>query len=194
MSLSFNCVSVARPLTSLQYEPMRGAMDSGMPGLIKGVGRGVAGLGLKPLIGAVDLVTRAAEGIRNTTTYWEEKKRGRVRPPRFFGKDKVLQPSSLRRALGQELLYTVEEARYRGDFYMHHFEEDLTIVVISDRNIISLNKANIQIEEWHVRIKGSSASDLFGLFSMASVGAIGSFLFNLVSSASLAMSCCFFCC
>ena len=65
-------------------------MDNGIPGMLKGIGRGLIGIGLKPIIGVVDLVTRTAEGIRNTATYWEEKNRGRIRPPRYFSRDKVL--------------------------------------------------------------------------------------------------------
>ena len=65
-------------------------MDSGVPGMVKGIGKGIAGFGLKPVIGVVDFFTRTAEGIRNTASYWEQKKRERSRPPRYFGRDKVL--------------------------------------------------------------------------------------------------------
>ena len=47
--------------------------------------------GLKPAVGVVDLVTRTAEGIRNTTTYWDDKGRQRVRPPRYFGAEGLLE-------------------------------------------------------------------------------------------------------
>src|SRR3990167_6350300 len=99
--------------------------------MLKGVGRGVIGLGLKPMVGAVDMLTRTAEGIRNTATYWEEKNRGRVRPPRYFGRDKVLEIYSEHRAIGQEILYTLELGRYRSNFYIDHVEEANTIVLIS---------------------------------------------------------------
>jgi vacuolar protein sorting-associated protein 13A/C len=121
---------------------------------VKGIGRGVIGLGLKPVIGVVDFVTRTAEGMRNTATYWEEKRRGRVRPPRYFGRDKVLELYSEPKALGQELLYTLELGKYRKEFYVHHIEEENTIIIVSDNHILSVNKLNVKQEEWHVKIKG----------------------------------------
>jgi hypothetical protein len=44
----------------------------------------------KPAVGVVDLVTRSAEGLKNTTTYWEEGSKKRVRLPRFIGGDGVM--------------------------------------------------------------------------------------------------------
>ena len=56
-------------------------------------------------------------------------------------------------ARGQELLYLIEEGKYRDRYYMHHLEEDNTIILISDLHILSINKFNVLIEEWHVNIQ-----------------------------------------
>lgn len=122
--------------------------------MVKGLGRGVIGLGLKPVIGAVDFVTRTAEGVRNTATYWDEIRRGRIRPPRFFGRDKVLETFSEFKSCGQEILYTVERGRYRNEFYMHHIEEETTIILISDTHIVSVSRFDTKQEDWHVKISG----------------------------------------
>jgi vacuolar protein sorting-associated protein 13A/C len=121
---------------------------------LKGVARGVAGFGIKPAVGVVDLVTRTAEGIRNTTTYWDEKHRLRVRPPRYFGGDRVLQPYNLEKSEGQELLFTIEEGKYQTDFYMFHIDIENSVIIISDNHVISINRFNIKLEEWNVCIKG----------------------------------------
>ena len=122
--------------------------------MVKGIGRGVIGFGLKPMIGAVDLVTRTAEGVRNTATYWDEIRRGRIRPPRYFGRDTVLETFSEYKACGQEMLYTVERGRYRSEFYMHHIEEETTIILISDFHILSVSRFDTKQEDWHVKISG----------------------------------------
>jgi len=134
------------------YEPLRGAYDDRFSGMVKGVGRGVIGLGLKPAIGVVDLFTRTAEGVRNTATYWDEIRRGRVRHPRYFGRDKVLETFSDYKSVGQELLYTLEHGRYRNEFYMHHIEEETTIIIISDLHILTVSRFDTKQEDWHVKI------------------------------------------
>lgn len=47
-------------------EPIRGGSKSGFTGAIKGVGKGMIGLVLKPVHGTLDLVTLTARGITNT--------------------------------------------------------------------------------------------------------------------------------
>ena len=56
-------------------------------------------------------------------------------------------------AYGQEILFTIENGKYRDRFYMYHLEEDNTIILISDTHILSINKFNTHIEEWNVRIR-----------------------------------------
>jgi len=129
-------------------------------------------------------VTRTAEGIRNTTTYWDEKHRLRVRPPRYFGSDRLLQvrcrarcrrqqrasinlslhpplrtficaqPYCREKSEGQELLYTLEEGKYQKDYYMYHINIENSVIIISDNHVISINRFNIKLEEWNVQIKG----------------------------------------
>ncbi len=48
----------------------------------KGLGRGMVGTVAKPLAGTFDLLSQAAEGVSNTGTYFNQKKRNRIRYPR----------------------------------------------------------------------------------------------------------------
>lgn len=75
-------------VTGLVTQPVKGAQEEGALGFAKGVGKGLVGVVLKPTVGVVDLATKTTEGIRNTTTYFDEKSY-RVRPPRFIGPTKV---------------------------------------------------------------------------------------------------------
>lgn len=59
-------------------------------------------------------------------------------------------------AFGQQILFTIENGKYKEQFYMHHIEEDNTIILISDTHILSINKYNTQIEEWNVSIRDIS--------------------------------------
>ena len=53
--------------------------------------KGIAGLVVKPVVGAIDLASKTAEGLKNTANYFDDKPNElRVRPPRvFYGKDSI---------------------------------------------------------------------------------------------------------
>lgn len=80
-----------RGISGVFTEPVRGAKRDGVRGFFVGISRGITGLYVKPGVGAVDLLTRTAEGIRNTTTYWEDGEKVRVRLPRYIGNDGLIE-------------------------------------------------------------------------------------------------------
>ncbi len=81
--------SVASGAEGLVMKPMQGAEKEGIGGFFKGLGRGVVGAVTKPIIGVFDLASNVSEGIKNTTTVFEEDL-DRQRLPRFIGKDGIL--------------------------------------------------------------------------------------------------------
>jgi len=54
-------------------KPIEGAQNEGIQGFVKGIGQGFTGLALKPLTGVIDVVSKTAEGIRNTSAYFDDK-------------------------------------------------------------------------------------------------------------------------
>ena len=73
-------------------EPVRGAIDGGTKGFIKGVGRGLVGVVAKPTSGLAALVSKTTEGLasdaKRVTVRGKEAKGGhelRVRQPRELG-------------------------------------------------------------------------------------------------------------
>jgi hypothetical protein len=108
-------------LTGVLVEPVKGLQREGMVGFGKGVVGGVVGILTKPAVGCIDLLSKTAEGIKNTTTYFEEHRLSRIRPPRYFGPDRVLRSYNYRRAEGQEVLYTLEGGKYHNEWYVSHF-------------------------------------------------------------------------
>jgi len=70
-------------------KPIEGAQKGGIVGFGKGVLKGVIGVAVKPITGAMVLITKTGEGFKNTAQYFEPKKM-RYRYPRYFGADKIL--------------------------------------------------------------------------------------------------------
>ena len=56
---------MAGGITGLVEKPYEGAKEKGFNGFVKGTFRGVSGLILMPLSGAIDFVSMTSEGIKN---------------------------------------------------------------------------------------------------------------------------------
>jgi vacuolar protein sorting-associated protein 13A/C len=76
-------------MTGIVTQPLEGARNSGIEGFVLGIGKGLLGMVAKPVVGVVDFASNVSEGIKNTTTVFEEEL-DRQRLPRFIGKDGVL--------------------------------------------------------------------------------------------------------
>jgi vacuolar protein sorting-associated protein 13A/C len=115
---------------------MEGAEKGGAAGFAKGVGKGFVGyvyiggklqdltllcsLFTKPAVGVMDFLAASTEGIRNTTTVFDQQDLDRVRLPRFIASDGVLRPFSAREALGQSWLKDLDAGAYFHESYVAH--------------------------------------------------------------------------
>jgi len=106
-------IGIYKGITGIVVEPIKGAQREGALGLVKGMGRGLAGVVLKPTIGAVDLVTRTAEGIKNTAVYFDEKLKAPVRPPRYLPPDNLVTVYHFEKSFGQQIVRTLPEPALR---------------------------------------------------------------------------------
>lgn len=106
-------------VTGIYEKPLEGLQREGGLGLLKGIGLGVSGVVIKPVVGAIDLVTKTTEGIRNTTTFFEERERHRVRLPRHVADDRVLRPYSREAATAAFLLRTQLPAPFNTEDAYH---------------------------------------------------------------------------
>ena len=71
--------------------PREGFQRDGASGFALGAVQGIAGLFVKPVTGAMDLVTKTSQGIENITSQNNQFSDERLRPPRaFYGKEKVI--------------------------------------------------------------------------------------------------------
>ncbi|KIX05154.1 uncharacterized protein Z518_06026 [Rhinocladiella mackenziei CBS 650.93] len=145
--------SMASGIGGLARHPLEGAEREGALGFVKGVGKGVLGLATKPAIGAFDLASNVAEGVRNTTTVFDAEGLDRVRLTRFIGMDGIVRPYSQREALGQFWLKTCDDGKYFSEDYIAHLElegRDMMVMITYDR-ILMIRTKKLRME-WDVKL------------------------------------------
>lgn len=144
-------LGIYKGITGVVLEPIKGGQEEGAVGVFKGIGKGLAGIVLKPVVGAVDLVTRTTEGIKNTTTYMDEKSKAPIRPPRYFGADGLTRIFDYEKAAGQLVLRTLTERRGRRDIYESHVLLKEKLVILSRRHIFVLNQDGLNFgSKWKI--------------------------------------------
>ncbi|KAL0480379.1 hypothetical protein AKO1_002824 [Acrasis kona] len=101
-------------VTGIYKEPRKVTADGGDTwDMIKGVGRGIIGIPTKPITGIVDFTAKATEGLANGLDSREQviRRRRRVRYPRTFREDGAITTYEFESALGQYMLYAVNDVR-----------------------------------------------------------------------------------
>ena len=145
---------MASGIGGLARHPLQGAEKEGAAGFVKGVGKGLLGLATKPAIGAFDLASNMAEGVRNTTTVFDQEGLDRVRLTRFIGTDGIVRPFSQREALGQFWLKTLDNGKYFNEDYIAHLElPGKDMLVMLTYNGIMLVRTKKLTTEWDVPLK-----------------------------------------
>ena len=146
--------SMASGIGGLARHPIQGAEKEGVAGFVKGVGKGLFGLPTKAAIGAFDLASSMAEGVRNTTTVFDQEGLDRVRLTRFISQDGIVRPYSQREALGQFWLKTLDNGKYFNEEYIAHLEisgKDM-LVMLTYNGIMLVRTKKLQTE-WDVLLK-----------------------------------------
>ncbi|KAL9616260.1 MAG: hypothetical protein Q9160_008854 [Pyrenula sp. 1 TL-2023] len=145
--------SMASGIGGLARHPLQGAEKEGAVGFVKGVGKGFLGLATKPAIGAFDLASNLAEGVRNTTTVFDAEGLDRVRLTRFIGMDGIVRPFSQREALGQFWLKTADDGKYFNEDYIAHLElEGREVLVMLTYDRVLLVRSRKLKTEWDVQL------------------------------------------
>ncbi|KAG9201093.1 hypothetical protein G6514_006005 [Epicoccum nigrum] len=146
--------SLASGLGGLARHPIQGAEKEGALGFVKGVGKGLLGVPTKAAIGAFDLASNMAEGVRNTTTVFDQEGLDRVRLTRFIGTDGIVRPYSQREALGQFWLKTLDNGKYFNEDYIAHLElQNKDVLIMLTYNAIMMVRAKKLQTEWDVPLK-----------------------------------------
>jgi len=174
--------SVASGFEGLARKPIEGAEADGAAGFFRGIGKGVIGFATKPVVGVFDLASNVTEGIRNTTTVFDQSSIDKVRLPRLIPYDKVLRIYNEREALGQFWLKNLENGRFFDDYYIAHLalsgekEEDL-MVILTTAAIILAKVTKLKVM-WHVPLRDLQTISLEpnGISLVLREGARGPFL------------------
>ena len=131
---------IAGGIAGIFMDPVKEARKSGFGGFFKGIGKGLLGVVVKPVTGAVGMVTKTGEGLKNTTTLLDKKASGaRMRPPRAFGRNGVLLVYDEEAAEGKLILHRVEDGSFFPDLHVFHAEFGNRVFVLTDVRIICLS-------------------------------------------------------
>jgi len=90
LGLKSTFTGIASGITGVFENPYKGAKKDGVVGFMKGTYKGVSGLVVKPLSGALDFFSKTSEGIKNTASKGEKKvnKIRLLRP--FYGRKQMI--------------------------------------------------------------------------------------------------------
>lgn len=113
-------------------QPIRGYQQEGALGIVKGVGKGLVGVAVKPVVGTLDLVQRTTEGISNTASANVLLKRARY--PRFIAEDGIIRTFDVKNSLAMNMLHHIENLAFAHEEYWGF-------------TMISLPKANHPVHE-----------------------------------------------
>lgn len=129
-------------VTGVVRAPIRGAEKRGFEGFAKGLGKGLLGLLVKPIIGITDAATDVMIGVKSTVEYKEAQRqnlallRNQFRPRRpMYGRDKVLRPYSMEDAAAATLML---KTRCAGENYLSHLEMNDRVALLSIKRLIIL--------------------------------------------------------
>jgi hypothetical protein len=138
-------------VTGVVRAPMRGAEKRGLEGFAKGLGKGLLGLLVKPIIGISDAATDLMIGVKSTVEYKEELQqslallRNQVRPRRpMYGRDKVLRPYRLEDAAASTLML---RTRCAGENYLSHMDMNDRVALLSVKRLVILGSHGEELME-----------------------------------------------
>ena len=106
--------NVGQGLTGVITEPIKGFKKDKVGGMMLGGLKGLGGLVVKPIAGALDMVSRSAEGIKNTANIFEETtnyKKDRM-PRVFYGTTHMIQIYNYNDAAIMQFLYKIGKKKY----------------------------------------------------------------------------------
>lgn len=155
--------SVASGVEGVVMKPIEGAESGGAVGFFKGVGKGLVGAVTKPVIGVFDLASNVSEGIRNTTTVFDNPERDRVRLPRHIPADGVLVPYCAQAALGQYWMKDLDDGRFRRENYVAHINlpGGDNVVLLTAERVLSFWSRKLRLE-WELpftHVRGVTIED-----------------------------------
>jgi hypothetical protein len=128
-------------VTGVVKAPLRGAEKKGFEGFAKGIGKGLLGLLVKPMIGISDAATDVMIGVKGSVESGGGFNRSafqptQVRPRRpMYGRDRVLRAYELDDAAACSLM---TRTRLAGENYLSHFDMLDRVALLSVKRLLLL--------------------------------------------------------
>lgn len=127
-------------VTGVVRAPLRGAERHGVEGFAKGVGKGLLGLLVKPMIGLSDAATDVMIGVQGSvegkSSLMRGGRRAQVRPRRpMYGRDRILRPYDVADAAAATLMLRTKLA---GENYLSHYDMGDKVALLSVRRMLVL--------------------------------------------------------
>jgi hypothetical protein len=131
-------------VTGVVKAPIRGAEKRGIEGFAKGVGKGLLGLLVKPIIGISDAATDVMIGVKSTVDsnsggiQSQLGMQNQIRPRRpMYGRDRMLRPYRLDDAAGAVLMLQTQIA---GENYLSHVDMGDRVALLSVKRLLIVGR------------------------------------------------------
>lgn len=144
--------------TGIVTQPIRGIQEEGAIGFVKGVGKGIIGIPLKPVGGIIDMATRTVEGISNSSTTIFS----RVRYPRVLAENGSVVRYSLTDAYSKYLTVTIDDGQYAKTNKPVYYMPDSTkqfVYLITDKYIMKVDHADKKVK-WKMALSKIKSVEL----------------------------------
>lgn len=119
-------------------KPIRGAERNGFEGFAKGIGKGLLGLLVKPMIGTTDFLTDTLIGVKGTVDGADSLIACQIRPRRaLYGRDRVIRPYRIDDASAATI-----QARscLGGEEYYAHVDMTKNVALMSINHLLILSQ------------------------------------------------------
>eukprot|EP00977_Amphora_coffeiformis_P011236 scaffold2704_cov159-Amphora_coffeaeformis.AAC.6 len=124
-------------VTGVVKAPIRGAEKRGLEGFAKGVGKGLLGLLVKPLVGISDGLTDVMIGVKGSVDGASGGQSGmvlQIRPRRpLYGRDRSIRTYNMADAAAMALM---QRTRLAGELYLNHLDMDDRLALLSVKRLV----------------------------------------------------------
>lgn len=125
-------------VTGVVKAPIRGAEKRGLEGFAKGIGKGLLGLLVKPMIGISDGFTDVMIGVKGSVDGNSTTQRSQVRPRRaLYGRDKAIRVYCFADAAASALML---RTRLAGEQYLGHYDMGDRVALLSVQQLVILGR------------------------------------------------------
>jgi hypothetical protein len=126
-------------VTGVVRAPIRGAEKRGFEGFAKGLGKGLLGLLVKPIIGISDGITDVMIGVKGSVEGSSTSGSGALRPMRprrpLYGRERMIRPYNLADAAAYAVM---QRTILGGEAYLSHLDMGDRVALLSVQHVLLL--------------------------------------------------------